>query len=226
MLGEKVQQGRLKYGHYVSHHAEQELEAMQKQSVPRLLHICVGRLGREQNIEIGEEQGQPDHNQTDDVGGVPLLDAAPEDCVPGAENPGMKEAWRLHYHEQEDVGQDGDGTRPPNQTYQDVGSLHSANLQVTHREAHSYIALHCHTGQVEGGVEGSADGDDQQEAAERNIDGVEHVADYVQKPRQRQLDHVVENQVDEKVVSRVHPKDLQEIELVHCKQAVTHCKCN
>ena len=101
---------------------------MQQKRVPRLLHICVGRLGREQNIEIGEEQGQPDNNKTDDVGGVSPLDASPEDHVPGAEHPGMKEAWRLHDQEKEDFGQDGDGTHPPNQTNQDVGSLHTANL--------------------------------------------------------------------------------------------------
>ena len=81
-------------------------------------------------------------------------------------------------------------------------------------KTYSDVALHCHAGQIERAVEGGEDGDDQQEAAERDVDGVEGVADDVQKHTNRQLNHVVDNQVDEEDVSRVHLEDLQETEAV------------
>ena len=66
---------------------------MEDNCVPCLFGICWSRLGSKQDFEIGVEEDEPDKDQEDGEGGVPLLfeERLSEDSVPIAEDPGKDE---------------------------------------------------------------------------------------------------------------------------------------
>lgn len=85
---------------------------------------------------------------------------------------------------------------------------HCADLGVTQRFTDSYVALYGHAGQVDWGVSGGEDCHQDEEAAERDVDLVEDVAQNKQRDGDRQLDGVIYHHVDEKDVARVFVKGL------------------
>ena len=75
-------------------------------------------------------------------------------------------------------------------------------------DADGDVALHRHSSQVQRGVEGGGDGNDEQDEAEGDVDLVQGVPEDVEEGGQGQLHHVVYHQVDEQNVSRARVEDL------------------
>lgn len=122
----------------------------------------------------------------------------------------MKELQRLSDQKDEQVREDRNGSCSPDQTNQDVGVPDGADLTVAEGDADGDVALDRHSSQVQWGVEGVGNSNDQQDEAEGYVDCTQGVTDDVEEGGQRQLHHVVYHQVDEQNVAGAQTKDLQE----------------
>lgn len=78
-------------------HAQKNLKPVQDYCVSGFFSVSTCRLGGEQDLEIGEEDDEPDNDQVDDVSNVPLLDdrRIPEGRFPQTEDPGEEEVHGL-----------------------------------------------------------------------------------------------------------------------------------
>lgn len=199
LLGQQVQQALFEHGSSVDEHAQHQLETVEEDGVPGLFKVHRSSLGSKHDPEVSVVECEPNQDEADDVGRVPLLDAVGtrEDEISGAENLRVEEVQRLCGQQDEEVRQDGAGTRDPDQSNQDVGFPHRTDLCVAQGDADGDVALHYHPGQIQRGVEGRDDDGDQQDEAEGEVDGVQSVTDDVEERGQEELQHVVYHQVDE-----------------------------
>lgn len=71
------------------------------------------------------------------------------------------------------------------------------------------VALHRHAGQVQRSVFSGKKSKQDEGATDGDVDFVEDVADDEQDDGQRHLNHVVDHQVEEQDVPRIHVEDLE-----------------
>ncbi|KAF3855736.1 hypothetical protein F7725_016459 [Dissostichus mawsoni] len=163
-------------------------------------------------------------NQTHDVRRVSLLQTVrtPEHKVSGTQHFGREEAEGLGGQKEEEIRHDGERADKPDETHQDEGVSHGADPTVVQREADSDVALHRHAGQIERRVEGGHDGEDEEEEAGGDAEGVQGVADDVQQRGESQLQHVVHHQVDEEDVARNQTHDVRRVSLLQTVRTPEH----
>ena len=119
---------------------------MEDHRVPCLFGICWSGLGSEQDFEIGVEEDEPDKDQEDDEGGVPLLFEIrlSEDSVPKTEDPGKEETQGLRPKRHKEIWKDGEPAHQPNQANDQEGLLHRADLGMAERKADGDVAFQRH----------------------------------------------------------------------------------
>lgn len=189
---------------------------MEENSVSGFCNVDSRSLGSKHNPEVSVEEREPDQGKTNIVWSIsfPQTVSASEHEISGTKQSRVKKLQWLCSQKDEQIWEDREWTRSPDQTNQDVGFLDSTDLSMMEGDTDGDVTLDCHAGQIEWCVEGGGNGNDQQDEAEGRIHFVQGVADDVKEGWQDQLHHVIYHQVDEQNVTRVWIKDLNKIKLV------------
>ena len=209
-IGEPVVQKRFQQWVCVHQHAQQQLEAVEQDGVSGLLCIRAGGPGGEQDAEVRVDQGQPHDDQQQHVVGVPLEDdaRAAEHGLPQTEVVGAEERHGLCGQGHKQVREDGERTGGPDQPYEEVGSPHGADAGMVQRATHRHVALQGHAEEVERCVFGGEQSQQDDEAAQGDVDAVEGVAEQEEEDGEGQLDSVIDDHVDEEDVAGIGVEDL------------------
>lgn len=210
--GEPEQQSLFEERLCIRCHAQQHLETVENDGVSGLPGIFTGRFCSEHNSEIGVEDDEPDNDQVEDVGDVPLLDDVRvwEGSFPQTEHLRIEEVQRLRGQCDKEIRKDGKHAGGPDQTDQQQRPPDGADLHVAKREADGDVALQGHAGQVQRRVLGGDESQQDEDAAEGHVDLVEDVADDEEHHRQHHLDHVIDHQVKKQDVTRIGVEDLRD----------------
>ena len=132
----------------------------------------------------------------------------------------MEEVQRLCGQGDEKIRKNWQHAGRPDWTNQHQSPPDGADLHVAKREADGDVALDRHAGQVQRGVFSGDQSHQDEGAADRDAEFVDGVADNEQGDGQRHLDHVIDDQVNEKDVARIRVEDLEDERKQHVKEDV------
>lgn len=201
----------------VGEHAHGQLDAVEEDSVPGFLgrRLLAGEgPGCKQDPQVGEDQNQKHAGEIDDIKGFPFFsqDHIFEDILTQAEHRLVEETQRFRGQSHKQVCDIGSHTNEPNQPNHHVGPPYCADLRVPQGRADGYVTLYGHAGQVHRSVSSGEDCHQDEEAAERDVEHVENVAEDEKSDGHGQLNAIVDHHVDEQDVTRIVVKNLSEDE--------------
>lgn len=156
---------------------------MQQDGVPGPLSrclLCGKRSGGIQDPQVGEDQGEEDTGEVDDVkdqafGGQ---DGVLKDVLPQAEDRQVEEAQRLGGQRDKEVGDVRRDRDEPDQADDHVGAAGSADLRVSQGLTDGDVTFHGHAGQADWRVPGGEDSHQDEGAAHGHVDLVQDVAEH------------------------------------------------